>query len=278
MARSYLLFAGTVAIAAAMASMFGEGRSSAQVKGGAKASGGSVAIEGNNNVVRLGLNERELRSSAEALMRPLAQQSKQDRRKIDELQRAVGANEAQLNLMLQLAGRANVPEEERWKALAEVMAEYKSLKAQTAALPSSELKPLAEAAVAQVRLDAAKQILAANEFRRRLQSEARYTIADNGAVTFTDGWDKRNISAVHLPQLKKIGFLGTTGPSADILFYNAAHEPLRQAFAELERRDLLRHFSQWGGAFTRRTIMRSKTYIFSHPLGPIGKRSGWGRV
>ena len=71
----------------------------------------------------------------EAATGPLKQLNQEQRQTIRELERQLGASEAQLRAFFQIIGEAQVPAEQQPERLVEIAAQYRQLRAQMAALP-----------------------------------------------------------------------------------------------------------------------------------------------
>ncbi|MBB2961924.1 M15 family metallopeptidase [Methylobacterium sp. R2-1] len=67
-------------------------------------------------------------------------------------------------------------------------------------------------------------------------------------ITFVDGFDVRDITKVHIPQL--VGVPGTK--SGNLRFHKRGHAQIEQAFVDIEKLGLLHHITSCAGALNMR--------------------------
>lgn len=100
----------------------------------------------------------------------------------------------------------------------------------------------------------------------------KYTVDKPGTyhspITFTDGWDKKNISTVYIPQLKGVPFytLNGTKGSGKISFYTKAHKAVQDLFKAWEDDGLISKILTFEGSFNARVI-KSGTTPSNHSFG-----------
>ncbi|MGI8789012.1 MAG: M15 family metallopeptidase [Pyrinomonadaceae bacterium] len=93
----------------------------------------------------------------------------------------------------------------------------------------------------------------------------KYTVDKPGTyhspITFTDGWDKRNISTVDIPQLKGVPFFSLNGTkgSGRISFYTKAHAAVQALFKAWEDDGLISKILTFEGSFNARVIKKTLT-------------------
>lgn len=100
----------------------------------------------------------------------------------------------------------------------------------------------------------------------------KYTVDKPGTyhspITFTDGWDKKNISSVFIPQLKGVPFYSLNGTkgSGKISFYTKAHSAVQALFKAWEDDGLISKILTFEGSFNARVI-KSGTTPSNHSFG-----------
>lgn len=104
------------------------------------------------------------------------------------------------------------------------------------------------------------------------------------AVRIDDGWDRRNIVQVHLPQLA-----GVPGApqSCSVSFHRLAQAKLQELFAAWEAAGLMSHVETWDGSWAPRFIRGSRVTLSNHAYGsafdvnarfnPLGTKPHLGR-
>lgn len=104
--------------------------------------------------------------------------------------------------------------------------------------------------------------------RVRLFGEFKYKPAgvpsNPEAILITDGWGERNITHVHIPQLKNIP---GAPASCNIPFHAKAAEQLKALWAAWEADGLLALVMSFAGSWAPRFVRGSRTYLSNHAWG-----------
>lgn len=81
------------------------------------------------------------------------------------------------------------------------------------------------------------------------------------AITITDGWAKKNITTVVVPQIKGIpGF----SKSGNVSIHTSLSKQFVNLFNEWDAAGLTRHIMTWGGSWAPRFIRGSRTTLSNH--------------
>ncbi|GEM_PF-1223834 len=92
-------------------------------------------------------------------------------------------------------------------------------------------------------------------------------VVKGGPIQILDGWDTENIISVPVPQLNGIPSYGNSRCGGTVRFYRGAADQLRAAWAEVERQGLMNRVIFWGGSWTERLMVSSKTTPSNHAFG-----------
>lgn len=97
-----------------------------------------------------------------------------------------------------------------------------------------------------------------------IKFESAPTPGNPEGIRILDGWEKRNIVTVALPQLR-----GVVGAPADgrVPFHRAGADRLRELFERWERAGLLPRLQTWGGSWVPRFIRGSRSTLSNHAFG-----------
>jgi len=91
-------------------------------------------------------------------------------------------------------------------------------------------------------------------------------VSENGKLRVTNGWDRKNIVKVFIPQLLKIG--QTWGhDKGKILFHRRAAQQLIDLWAAWEAEGLLEHVVMWSGSYQPRFIRGNPNRLSNHAYG-----------
>lgn len=82
------------------------------------------------------------------------------------------------------------------------------------------------------------------------------------AIRITDGWDRKNITYVKIPQIEK-----ATGRDIRVGIHVKVEKQFLSLWQAWEDRDLLKHVLTFNGAFNARFIRGSTTNLSNHSLG-----------
>jgi hypothetical protein len=84
---------------------------------------------------------------------------------------------------------------------------------------------------------------------------------DTEHIRITDGWDKKNIIGIDVPQISRIAGIGKT------YFHKAAAAQLQDLWRDWEAADLLHLVITWHGSYNPRFIRGSRTHLSQHAFG-----------
>ncbi len=82
------------------------------------------------------------------------------------------------------------------------------------------------------------------------------------AITITDGWDKKNIVLVEIPQL-----VGVVGATRRVPFHKELEAPVKKLFAAWEEAGLIDLVKSWAGSWVPRFQRGSSTTLSNHSWG-----------
>jgi hypothetical protein len=85
--------------------------------------------------------------------------------------------------------------------------------------------------------------------------------ANPEAITITDGWDKKNIVTVKIPQLKNLSW------SENVSCHKLISDQLRSLFNEWEKEGNIDKILTYGGLWVPRYIRGSRTTLSNHSWG-----------
>lgn len=94
-----------------------------------------------------------------------------------------------------------------------------------------------------------------------------YVVKDNGQIEIAREWIVENIRPVYIPQLQGIKTYGGHISSGNIHCNYKIHEPLKDAFDEIEGLGFAEDVIFWGGSFNPRLIRGSTDRISRHAWG-----------
>lgn len=87
-----------------------------------------------------------------------------------------------------------------------------------------------------------------------------------GILKITNGWDRKNITTINIPQLNKIG-QKWGHDNGDILFNKKAAKQMIALWNAWEKAGYLEYVLNWGGSYQPRFIRGSTTRLSNHAYG-----------